>query len=163
MGTRLGVPRIAAIDPVATRLAHARALGATETIVAGADAGAAAAGWGRGSVAADGADLAIEAVGSTPAARTAIDAVTRGGTVVLVGNVSPEVDLPLQQVVTRQIRLQGSCCTAGCYPEAIRLVASGNIDLSGFVSRVAPLAEGPKWFDRLHRQDPELVKVALTP
>jgi L-iditol 2-dehydrogenase len=147
------VPRIAAIDPVATRLAHARALGATETIVAGADAGAAAAGWGRGSVAADGADLAIEAVGSTPAVRTAIDAVTRGGTVVLVGNVSPEVDLPLQQVVTRQIRLQGSCCTA----------ASGNIDLSGFVSRVAPLAEGPKWFDRLHRQDPELVKVALTP
>ena len=73
------------------------------------------------------------------------------------------LDLPLQQVVTRQIRLQGSCCTAGCYPEAIRLVASGNIDLSGFVSRVAPLAEGPKWFDRLHRQDPELVKVALTP
>ena len=158
-----GVPRIAAIDPVGTRLAHARSLGATETFVAGPEAGAAAARWGRGSVAADGADLAIEAVGSTPAVRTAIDAVTRGGTVVLVGNVSPEVELPLQQVVTRQIRLQGSCCTAGCYPEAIRLVASGTIDLSGFVSRVAPLAEGPTWFDRLHRQEPDLVKVVLTP
>jgi L-iditol 2-dehydrogenase len=42
-------------------------------------------------------------------------------------------------------------------------VAGGTIDLSGFVSRVAPLAEGPTWFDRLHRQEPDLVKVVLTP
>jgi L-iditol 2-dehydrogenase len=95
--------------------------------------------------------------------QTAIAAVTRGGTVVLVGNVSPAIDLPLQAVVTRQIRLQGSCASAGCYPEAIRLVASGEVDLSGFVSRVAPLAEGPDWFDRLHRREPGLVKVVLEP
>ena len=42
--------------------------------------------------------------------------------------IAPEIELPLQQVVTRQIRLQGSCCTAGSYPEAIRLVADGTID-----------------------------------
>ena len=35
----------------------------------------------------DGADLVVEAVGSTPAVQTAIAAATRGGTVVLVGNV----------------------------------------------------------------------------
>ena len=88
---------------------------------------------------------------------------TRGGTVVLVGNVSPSIELPLQQVVTRQIRLQGSCCAAGCYPEAIRLVAEKKVDLSGFVSRVAPLVEGPELFARLHRQEPGLVKVVLQP
>ena len=88
---------------------------------------------------------------------------TRGSTVVLVGNVSPMIDLPLQAVVTRQLRLQGSCASAGCYPEAIRLVASGRVDLSGFVSRVAPLAEGPAWFDRLHHREPGLVKVVLEP
>ena len=158
-----GVPRIAAIDLDATRLEHAQRLGATEVFPAGDEAGRLAAAWGRGSVDADGADIAIEAVGSTPAVRTAIDAVTRGGTVVLVGNVAPEIELPLQQVVTRQIRLQGSCCTAGSYPEAIRLVADGTIDLSSFVSRVAPLAEGPTWFDRLLGQEPGLLKVVLEP
>ena len=55
-----------------------------------------------------GVDLAIEAVGNTEPVNTAIDSVRKGGTVVLVGNVSPEIKLPLQKVVSRQLRLQGS-------------------------------------------------------
>jgi len=82
---------------------------------------------------------------------------------VLVGNVSPAIELPLQLVVTRQIRLQGSCSSAGSYPEAIRLVAEGKVNLSGFVSRVAPLDEGVEWFRRLHEREPGLVKVVLQP
>jgi L-iditol 2-dehydrogenase len=158
-----GVARIAAIDLDQGRLAEARRLGATETFLAGPEAGAAAARWGCSSSDTDGADLVIEAVGATPAVQTAIAAATRGGTVVLVGNVSPMIELPLQAVVTRQLRLQGSCAAAGCYPEAIRLVAEGRVDLAGFVSRVAPLAEGPEWFTRLHEREPGLVKVVLEP
>jgi L-iditol 2-dehydrogenase len=158
-----GVKRIAAIDFDAGRLAEARRLGAGETFTAGPEAGRQAAAWGKFSIDSDGAELVIEAVGATAPVQTAIDAVTRGGTVVLVGNVSPAIELPLQQVVTRQIRLQGSCGAAGCYPEAIRLVAEKRVDLSSFVSRVAPLAEGPEFFDRLHRQEPGLVKVVLQP
>jgi L-iditol 2-dehydrogenase len=158
-----GVQRIAAIDFDASRLAEARRLGATETFSAGPDAGRQAADWGKSSADSDGADLVIEAVGATAPVQAAIDAATRGGTVVLVGNVSPSIELPLQQVVTRQIRLQGSCCAAGCYPEAIRLVAEKKVDLSGFVSRVAPLVEGPELFARLHRQEPGLLKVVLQP
>ncbi|MFM8829837.1 MAG: zinc-binding dehydrogenase [Spartobacteria bacterium] len=109
--------------------------------------------WGRSSEDTDGADLVIEAVGNSSAVATSIGAVTRGGTVVLVGNVSPTIELPLQAVVTRQIRLQGSCASAGRYPEAIQLAADGRVDLSAFVSAVAPLAEGPAWFDRLHRRE----------
>ena len=158
-----GVARIAAIDLDHGRLAEARRLGATETFLAGEAAGAAAAHWGTTSPDTDGADLVVEAVGSTGAVQTAIAAATRGGTVVLVGNVSPAIELPLQVVVTRQLRLQGSCASAGCYPEAIRLVAEGRINLAGFVSRVAPLAEGPEWFTRLHDREPGLVKVVLEP
>jgi L-iditol 2-dehydrogenase len=158
-----GVARIAAIDLDEGRLAEARRLGATETFLAGPEAGAAAARWGSSSPDTDGADLVIEAVGASPAVQTAIAAATRGGTVVLVGNVSPAIELPLQAVVTRQLRLQGSCAAAGCYPEAIRLVAEGRVNLAGFVSRVAPLAEGPEWFTRLHDREPGLVKVVLEP
>ena len=127
------------------------------------DAGGQAALWGASSPDADGADVVIEAVGSTPGIRTAIESATRGGTVVLVGNVSPTIDLPMQMVVTWLLRLQGSCASAGCYPEAIELGAAGLVDLSGFVSRVARLTEGAEWFDRLHRREPGLLKVVLTP
>ena len=167
-----GVPRIAAIDVAADRLTTARRMGAVETFAAAAADGSAeeaaavgarAAAWGAADGDADGADVVIEAVGSTSAVRTSVAAATRGGTVVLVGNVCPAIDLPLQAVVTRQLRLQGSCSSAGCYPEAIRLVAEGRVDLSGFVSRVAPLSEGVVWFDRLHHREPGLVKVVLEP
>ncbi len=158
-----GVARVAAIDMDLARLEEATRLGATAVFRGGEDAGRQAAEWGTSSIDTDGADLVIEAVGATASVQTAIAAVTRGGTVVLVGNVSPTIDLPLQAVVTRQIRLQGSCASAGCYPEAIRLVATRQVDLSSFVSRVAPLVEGPDWFDRLHRREPGLVKVVLKP
>jgi L-iditol 2-dehydrogenase len=163
-----GVPQIAAIDLDEDRLAAAGKHGAHTTIVAGEEAGRAAAAWGvqvsdaaEGDV--DGADLVIEAVGNTPAVQTAIAAATRGGTVVLVGNISPTIELPLQAVVTRQLRLQGSCSSAGCYPEAIQLAADGVVDLASFVSRVAPLAEGADWFTRLRNREPGLVKVVLEP
>ncbi len=158
-----GVVRIAAIDLDEGRLAAARSLGATETFAATEAAGRQAARWGTSSPDTDGADLVVEAVGSSAAVGTAIAAATRGGTVVLVGNVSPVIELPLQAVVTRQLRLQGSCASAGCYPEAIRLVAEGRVDLSSFVSRVAPLAEGPAWFRRLEAREEGLFKVVLEP
>lgn len=87
----------------------------------------------------------------------------RGGTVTLIGNIQPEVPLPLQQVVTRQIRLQGSCASAGEYTEAIRLVASGAIQVKPLISAVASLDEGASWFRRLHAREPGLMKVVLTP
>jgi L-iditol 2-dehydrogenase len=159
-----GVGRIAAVDLDTDRLAEARRMGADECFAASQpDVGRLLAAWGRSSIDTDGADLAIEAVGNTAAVATAIESVTRGGIVVLVGNVSPTIELPLQAVVTRQIRLQGSCASAGCYPEAIRLAAEGRVDLSAFVSAVAPLTEAAAWFDRLHRREPGLVKVVLEP
>ena len=81
----------------------------------------------------------------------------------MVGNIAPEVALPLQKVVTRQIRLQGSCASAGEYPRAIELLASGAINVKPLITAVAPLEEGPEWFKRLHAREPGLTKVVLTP
>jgi L-iditol 2-dehydrogenase len=110
-----------------------------------------------------GVDVAVEAVGVDETVRTAIDCVGKGGRVTLVGNLSPEVTLPLQKVVTRQIRLQGSCASAGEYPQAIDLVARGTIRVKPLISAVAPLEEGPHWFERLYSRQPNLMKVILTP
>jgi L-iditol 2-dehydrogenase len=110
-----------------------------------------------------GADIVMEAVGSPATVRTAIEAARKGATVTLVGNFAPEVPLPLQYVVSRQIRLQGSCASAGEYPEAIALLASKAIHVAPMLSAIAPLSEGPRWFERLHAGEANLMKVVLTP
>jgi L-iditol 2-dehydrogenase len=108
-------------------------------------------------------DVVLEAVGREETIRTAIDCVRKGGTVTLVGNISPQVALPLQKIVSRQIRLQGSCASAGEYPEAIRLIADGVIKVKPLITAVAPLEEGSSWFSRLHAREPNLMKIVLDP
>ena len=110
-----------------------------------------------------GVDIVLEAVGHNETIATAIDCVRKGGTVVLVGNISPQVNLPLQKVVSRQIRLQGSCASAGEYPEAMKLMAAGKINVASLITAVAPLADGPSWFERLHSREPNLMKIILDP
>jgi L-iditol 2-dehydrogenase len=110
-----------------------------------------------------GVDLTLEAVGRNETVSTAIDCTRKGGTVTLIGNIRPEVTLPLQKVVSRQIRLQGSCASAGEYPQAIELIAAGKIKVGPLITAVAPLEDGPQWFSRLHAGEPNLMKVILSP
>lgn len=110
-----------------------------------------------------GVDLVYEAVGRNETVSSAIDCARKGGTVTLVGNITPEVKLPLQKVVSRQIRLQGSCASSGEYPQAIELIANGKIQVKPLITAVASLEEGPRWFERLHAREPNLMKVILSP
>ena len=155
-----GCSQVIAIDVDPSRLKLARELGAAYTIDA-SNTGAADAvlkitdGLG--------ANIAVEVVGNASALATAIGCVRRGGQVGLVGNLAAEVPFPLQSVVTREITLVGSCASAGEYPRAIELVASGAIRVAPLISAIAPLAEGPQWFERLYAREPGLMKVVLQP
>jgi L-iditol 2-dehydrogenase len=94
---------------------------------------------------------------------SSIESTRKGGTVTLVGNIAPKIELPLQSVVTRQIRLQGSCASSGEIPACIDLLASGAIRVEPMLSAFAPLDEGPKWFERLYGHEANLMKVVLHP
>ncbi len=110
-----------------------------------------------------GADAAFECVGSTIPVKLALDSVRKGGTVTLVGNIAPTIELGLQSAVTRQIRLQGSCASSGEYPACISLISRGVIQVEPLISAVATLEDGPSWFDRLYKREPGLLKVVLEP
>lgn len=110
-----------------------------------------------------GADLAMEVVGATPPVKTAIACLRKGGSLVLVGNLSPEIELPLQAVVTRELSLLGTCGSAGEYPACIDMMARGRIQVAPLISAQASLEEGPEWFDRLYRGEPGLIKVIIKP
>lgn len=149
---------ISDIDP--SRLALAKEVGATEPLNATGDELVAEI-FKRTQGA--GVDLALEAVGIDATVRAAVNSVRKGGAVTLVGNITPEVTLPLQKAVTRQIRIQGSCASAGEYPQAIQLLTSGAIKVKPLISAIAPLEDGPRWFERLYAREPNLMKVVLTP
>jgi (R,R)-butanediol dehydrogenase/meso-butanediol dehydrogenase/diacetyl reductase/L-iditol 2-dehydrogenase len=110
-----------------------------------------------------GVDRSFEAVGASVPIHTAIAATRKGGSVTLIGNASPLVELPLQDIVTRQLSLIGSCAVAGEYARVLELMASGELDPRPLVSATAPLEEGQAWFERLHAREPGLLKVVLEP
>jgi L-iditol 2-dehydrogenase len=110
-----------------------------------------------------GANLALEVVGSTAAVNTAIGALRKGGALTIVGNLAATVKFPLQEAVTRQIRINGSCSSCGEYPACLDMIARGTVNVDALVSKVAPLAEGPEWFRKLYNGEAGLMKVILTP
>jgi len=155
-----GCSRVFVADIDATRLNSASELGADETVLASGPKltqKILQLTEGRG------VDVVLEAVGRDETIATAIDCVRKGGTVTLIGNITPQVNLPLQKVVSRQIRLQGSCASSGEYPEAMELMAAGKIRVGPLITAVAPLHDGPAWFDRLHSGEPNLMKIVLDP
>ena len=110
-----------------------------------------------------GADVSFEVVGITPTVKLATQCVRKGGSVTLVGNLSPEIELPLQSVVTRELTLNGSCALSGEYPACFDMMNRGAINVDRLISAVAPLSEGASWFQRLYHGEPGLMKVILEP
>jgi L-iditol 2-dehydrogenase len=155
-----GCSRVFVADIDASRLKSAKDLGADDTILA---SGAVLTAEILRLTEGRGVDVVLEAVGRNETIAAAIDCVRKGGTVTLIGNITPQVNLPLQKVVSRQIRLQGSCASCGEYPEAMKLMAAGKIRVGSLITAVAPLRDGPAWFDRLHSGEPNLMKIVLDP
>ena len=155
-----GCGKIIAVDVVPDKLKMARELGASHTVNSGAEDAVARV---QGLTGGFGADLAVEAVGMTQTVEMAVRCLRKGGSVTLVGNVSPRIELPLQVAVTRELTLYGSCASSGEYPACLDMLARGSVNAAPILSAVAPLADGASWFDRLYRKEPGLLKVILKP
>lgn len=110
-----------------------------------------------------GADFGFEVVGISETVNLCINSLRKGGTAVLVGNLKPEITIPLQKVVTTELSLLGSCAINGEYELVLDLLASGKISVDKMISAVAPLSEGANWFNRLYNKEPGLNKVLLVP
>jgi L-iditol 2-dehydrogenase len=154
-----GTARVIAVDVEEDKLALARKLGAEVSLnPKGLDVPAEVRRLTEG-----GADVAMECVGATEPIKTAVGSVRKGGSVVLVGNISPAIQLPLQQVVTGELTLFGTAASSGEYPRAMELLRTGAIDVRSLITAVAPLEEGPRMFERLYAREPGLMKVVLQP
>lgn len=111
----------------------------------------------------NGADVAFDAVGIENSNNTAISLLRKGGTLIMIGNAATKCNIPLQYCVTRQIRLQGSCASAGEYDVCLSMMANKKVNLSPFEKTIMPLSEGSKAFQRLLGKEKGLLKVILEP
>lgn len=157
---RAGCSRVLAVDLDEKRLQLAKDLGADDSVNSGAqDALGQIRAWAGG----DGADIAMEVVGIDPTIQLAVKSVRKGGKVGAVGNLKASVEFPLQDIVTREITVFGSCASAGEYEEALAAVAEGSINVKPLISATASIAEGQEWFEKLYRREGDLLKVLLHP
>jgi L-iditol 2-dehydrogenase len=110
-----------------------------------------------------GADISFEVVGKNESVNMAIDLVRKGGKVVLIGNLSPIVDFPLQKVVTGEIKVLGSCAMRGEYEVILDLLKTGKLTVDDQISVIAPLSEGAFWFNKLYNNEGDPGKIILVP
>jgi L-iditol 2-dehydrogenase len=157
---RRGAGTVVVTDRDPHRVELARALGADAAIdVSAGDPVAAVLDATDGG----GADAVFEAVGIAPTVAQSIAVARPGGHVTWVGNSAPEVPLPMQQLVTRELTVRGAYAFVDEFAAAIDALASGWIDAHALIERVAPLEEGEELFRQLAAGTLPAVKVVLTP
>lgn len=155
-----GASAVIAVDINEKQLSRAEKAGADLTVLAD---GNDLSGKIRSFTSGRGADIAFEAVGLNQSFNSAIESVRKGGKVILLGNITRVVDLPLQKVVTSELKLLASCAINGEYEAVLKYLQRGKITVDDQISAVAPLSEGAVWFEKLYRKEGDLGKVILVP
>ena len=138
------------------RLDVARRLGADVTLTD--DVGAHVGEWGDGL----GADVVIDAAGTSATLEQAMEVVRPGGQITKVGWGPQPMNYSLDPVVQKAVRVQGSFSHYWpVWERVIRMLASGQIDLDPVISDVGPLEGWATSFERMH--EGAYVKAVLRP
>jgi threonine dehydrogenase-like Zn-dependent dehydrogenase len=149
-----GAARIVAIEPSPYRAGVARAVGADEALTP--DEWAAQ----RAELMPRGADVVVDAVGSV--LPQAIEAAAMGARVVIFGmngNARPPVHQI--EIVEKGLSILGSYISNFTFPQAIRLVESGQLNLAPMISATIRLEETVAGIARI--RSGEAVKIVIKP
>lgn len=142
------------MDPLAYRLDVAERLGADRT----AQHHAAIADWTDGR----GADVVIEATNAPEGFEHAVDSVRIGGQVVLVGiPEGNEYALTASTARRKGVTIRFCRRMGDVYPRAIKMVASGRVELDPLVTHRFPLDKAPEALALQSRYDEGVIKAVV--
>ncbi|MGQ9781326.1 MAG: NAD(P)-dependent alcohol dehydrogenase [Nitrososphaeria archaeon] len=154
-----GASQVFVIDIRDHLLKCARRLGATETINARSDDPVKKISGltdGRGT------DIVMEAVGSRDTIRQAFEAVSKGGTIVLIGALTEdECSIKMSSILSKELTIKGLFRYVNTYPTAIKLVNSGKIDLKSLITHTFPLEEIHRAFKVASEKAEDAIKVVI--
>jgi threonine dehydrogenase-like Zn-dependent dehydrogenase len=146
-------------DIDADRLALARRLGADAVIDPEKEDIKA---WLEGQTDGEGPNVVIEAVGSGPTIRQAVDLVSAAGRVVIVGLYGGVMDLEPLALIRKELDVMGSRNSNGMFPEAIALLRGGKVHLGDLVTHRFELGDAPSVFQGIDQGSIRPVKAVLT-
>lgn len=108
-----------------------------------------------------GVDVAFEAVGISATAQQTIEAVRSQGTAIWIGNNQRAIEIDMQAIVTREVRVLGSYgMTDEDFKRSLSMLADGLVATEHLINYRASLSEGPDLFDRL-LASPSVVKCVI--
>jgi L-iditol 2-dehydrogenase len=110
-----------------------------------------------------GADVVIEAAGSSVTIQQAFSAVRKAGTVLLLGLTGhPKEEVPLERVTLDELNLHGTMRYAmGDFPEAIKMIHQKSIDLDSLILKRFALVETPEVFEETFRSPQNVLKSVM--
>ena len=107
-----------------------------------------------------GADLVVDAVGSLFG--VALEHVNPGGTVLLFGmNETARADVAQYWITRKEIRVLGTFISGGSFPETVKLLESGLLDVERLVTHRIGVREIPDGIELMRRG--EAIKIVVTP
>jgi L-iditol 2-dehydrogenase len=164
--TGLGAEKIISIEPLAWRRELGKNYGVDTTVDVTGDAAVDAL---KDLTDGSGADLVIEAVGSTPTLSQAFHLVRSEGRVVLFGLPESEDPVPFDYSQMFKIRADaftvlGSQDEPGLtsYVESVRLISSGEIDVEPIISHRVNISEIDRAFEIAGERVDGVVKIGIT-
>jgi len=155
-----GYKNIISVDKVQARLDKAIEMGAKESIL-----------WDKtmqnsdftDNILLNNIDCIVDAVGTSETLNASINIINNGGFIRLVGNISNEIKFPLQDVVSKEIKLIGSYAFCSEFSECLIMMQQKKINVKPILSKIIKLEDAPYWFKKLASGDSEIIKVIIKP
>lgn len=109
-----------------------------------------------------GVDCCFECAGTPSAISTAVNAVRRGGRVALVGlSGNKPVELNTDRLVLDEIDLFGVRSSPNAYPELLKLISAGKVNVQKLVSRVYPLDQIQEAFKAFEKREGGAIRMVI--
>lgn len=110
----------------------------------------------------EGVDIAIEAVGAAVTVRQAMSALKFGGSAIWIGNNQPMIEINMQEIVTRELKVFGSFLYGyEEFKKVVSFINEGKLKVEPLISAAVSLEEAPEYFEKLAHNPGELIKVIV--
>lgn len=111
-----------------------------------------------------GVDMAFEAVGASASVKSAMSALAFGGTAIWIGNNKPLIEINMQEIVTRELKVYGSFLySLEDFRTVVDHLNKEELDVSEIISLNVSLEKAPELFDKLAHDPGSLIKVIVNP
>lgn len=105
-------------------------------------------------------DVIFEASGAPAAVKGNLETVKRGGTIVQIGNIQRDVELPYNLIMSKELRVMGSFRYGEVYDTSMNLLSNRRVDVRPFITASYPTSQAAAAFERAAEQG-ETIKLQL--